>query len=145
MPVLVVLDAAGDSQALLDYVRTMHAGEAEYVLLSVSLSGREADREAARNVLNEALYTLGEEQGTILRTRLEIGDPAEVIARVAAEEGAEVIMMPAYGDGEFPRLQELGYAAHQVSHRTTIPILIKSPVGFEALIGDERVVTLPTR
>jgi nucleotide-binding universal stress UspA family protein len=145
MPVLMVLDAAGDSHALLEYVRTIREGEGEYVLLSVSLSGREADLEAARNVLNEALHTLGEEPTAVLRTRLEIGYPAEVIARVANEEAADVIMMPAYGDGEFPRLKDLGDVAHEVAHRTNIPILIKSPVGFEALMRDERILTVPLR
>jgi nucleotide-binding universal stress UspA family protein len=145
MRVLMVVDAAEQSQALLDYVRTAHENEAEFVLLAVSLSGRTAELQATENVLEEALHALTEEPGGRFRARLEIGDPAEVIARVAQEEEASVIMMPAHGDGEFPRLQALGGVAHAVAHRTNIPLLIASPSGLEALLRDERVVTVPAR
>lgn len=145
MRVLMVVDAAEQSQALLDHVRSTDESEAEYVVLTVSLSGRAADLHTAENVLQEALAALGEEVGDRSRARLEIGDPAEVIARIAGEEEASVIMMPAHGDGEFPRLEALGGLAHAVAHRTNVPILIASPSGLEALLRDERVVTVPAR
>lgn len=145
MRVLMVIEAAEQSQALLDYVRTAHEQEAEFVLLGVSLSGRAAELQATENLLNEALSALTEEPDARYRTRLEIGDPVEVIPRIAEEIEASVIMMPAHGDGEFPRLQELGGVAHAVAHRTNIPILIASPSGLEALLRDERVLTVPAR
>jgi nucleotide-binding universal stress UspA family protein len=145
MLVLMVLDAAEETHELLEYVRTVHRVDAELVLLSISLSGREADRAVAERVLAEGLQTLGAKPGPGLRTRLEIGDPAEVIARVVREERPDVIMMPAYGDGEFPRLQELGALAREIAQRTNIPLVIASPVGLEALLRDERIVTLPAR
>jgi nucleotide-binding universal stress UspA family protein len=145
MRVLMVVDAAEQSHALLDYVRTAHENDAEFVLLAVSLSGRSAELQTAQKVLEEALHALSEEPGDRFRARLEIGEPGEVIARVAQEEDASVIMMPAHGDGEFPRLQELGGVAHAVAHRTNIPILIASPSGLEALLRDERVLTVPAR
>lgn len=145
MRVLMVVDAAEQSQALLDYVRTAHANDLEFVLLAISLSGRTADLHAAEQVLTEAVRALGVEPGPRFRVRLEIGDPAEVIARVAQEEQASVIMMPAHTDGEFPRLQELGGVAYAVAHRTNIPLLIASPSGLEALLRDERILTMPAR
>jgi nucleotide-binding universal stress UspA family protein len=144
MVVLLVLDAADESHELLEYVRSVHRVDADLVLLSISLSGREADRAVAERVLTEALQTLGARPGPGLSARMEIGDPADVIARVVDEERPDVIMMPAYGDGDFPRLQELGTLAREIAHRTNIPLVIASPAGLEALLRDERIVTLPS-
>src|SRR5690349_9600822 len=110
MTLLMVLsDTLVESRQLLDYVNAMADFQMRVVLLRVSPSGREASLEMSHRVIDQARHALqvaGCEREIV--NRLEIGDPEAIVPRVAEEEQADVILMPAFSPEEFPRLQEMG-------------------------------------
>jgi hypothetical protein len=75
--------------------------------------------------------------GTRVRTRLEVGDPRAVVAQVAADEGADVVVMGALGSNGLPYGPELGETAQATWGECTRPILVGSPRGVELLAGEE--------
>ena len=145
MTLLMVLsDTLVESRQLLDYVNAMADMEVRVVLLRVSPSGREASLEISHRVLEQARHTLefSDSQREIV-TRLEIGDPGEIVPRVAQEEQVNVILMPAFGPEEFPRLQELGELPRATAEQVQVPLIISSPEGLEALLKRQRILTVP--
>jgi nucleotide-binding universal stress UspA family protein len=145
MTLLMVLsDTLLESRQLLDYINAMADVEARIVLLRVSPSGREASLETSHRVLEQARHALSfapvERE---IATRLEIGDPEAIVPRVAEEERADVILMPAYGPAEFPRLQELGQLPRTTAEHVHVPVVISSPEGLEALLERQRILTVP--
>ncbi len=145
MTLLMVLsDTLVESRQLLDYLNAMADVEARVVLLRVSPSGREVSLEISHRVLDQARHALeyaGSERE--LTTRLEIGDPEQIVPRVAQEERADVILMPGFNPEEFPRLQELGAVPRTTAEQVQIPIVIQSPEGLETLLKRERILTVP--
>jgi hypothetical protein len=145
MTLLMVLsDTLVESRQLLDYVNAMADLEARVVLLRVSPSGREASLEMSNRVLEQARHTLQfADSHREIVSRLEIGDPEAIVPRVAEEERASVILMPAFGPEEFPRLQEIGTLARATADQVQVPVVISSPEGLEALLKRQRILTVP--
>jgi hypothetical protein len=145
MTLLMVLsDTLVESRQLLDYLNAMADVDARIVLLRVSPSGRQAGLEMSHRVLDQARHTLQyADSGREVVPRLEIGDPEEIVPRVAIEEGAHVILMPGFGPEEFPRLQELGAIPRSTAEQVQVPVVIQSPEGLETLLKRERILTVP--
>jgi nucleotide-binding universal stress UspA family protein len=145
MTLLMVLsDTLVESRQLLDYVNTIADFQVRVVLLRVSPSGSVASLEMSRRVLEQARQGLriasAEREIT---TRLEIGDPEAIVPRVAGEERADVILMPAFGPEEFPRLQEIGDLPRTTADQVQVPVVISSPEGLEAVLKRQRILTIP--
>jgi nucleotide-binding universal stress UspA family protein len=145
MTLLMVLsDTLVETRQLLDYVNAMADFQVRVVLLRVSPSGREASLSMSHRVLEQARHALqtsgGERQ---ISTRLEIGDPEVIVARIAEEEGANVILMPAFTPEEFPRLQELGNLPRATAEQVQVPVVVSSPEGLETVLKRQRILTVP--
>jgi nucleotide-binding universal stress UspA family protein len=101
-------------------------------LLHVIPSGRPAEVEAGQRVLSEAVRKFRSLDREIrVEGRLEIGAIAEQIVQVAEEIDAALIVMSAYGDGEFPQLGVpllggLGRVARFALERGRRPVLLVS-------------------
>jgi nucleotide-binding universal stress UspA family protein len=145
MTLLMVLsDTLVESRQLLDYVNAMADFQVRVVLLRVSPSGSVASLEVSRRVLDQARQALrvgGAERE--ITSRLEIGSPAEIVPRVAEEERADVILMPAFSPEEFPRLQEMGALPRSTAEQVQVPVVISSPEGLEAVLKRQRILTVP--
>ncbi len=145
MTLLMVLsDTLVETRQLLDYVNAMADVPVRVVLLRVSPSGREASLEMSHRVLDQgrqALHVAGAERE--IATRLEIGDSAEIVPRVAEEERADVILMPGFSPEEFPRLKEMGELPRTTAEQVHVPVVISSPEGLEAVLKRQRILTIP--
>jgi len=78
--------------------------------------------EAQEQALREARLKL-EAAGLKFVERREIGDPADLVARVAQETGSKLIFIGSRGQGAIGSLL-LGSTSHKVMHLTTIPVVI---------------------
>jgi nucleotide-binding universal stress UspA family protein len=145
MTLLMVLsDTLVETRQLLDYVNAMADFKVRVVLLRVSPSGREASLSMSHRVLEQARHALQTNVGEReLSTRLEIGDPEAIVPRVAEEEGANVILMPAFTPEEFPRLQELGNLPRATAEQVQVPVVVSSPEGLETVLKAQRILTVP--
>jgi nucleotide-binding universal stress UspA family protein len=145
MTLLMVLsDTLVETRQLLDYVNAMADFQVRVVLLRVSPSGRVASLSMSHRVLEQAKHALETHDGTReISSRLEIGDPEVIVPRIAEEEGADVILMPAFGPEEFPRLQELGDLPRATAEQVQVPVVISSPEGLEAVLKRQRILTVP--
>ena len=145
MTLLMVLsDTLVESRQLLDYVNAMGDFPMRVVMLRVSPSGREASLEISHRVLDQARHALETHDGAReISPRLEIGDPEAIVPRIAEAEGANVILMPAFGPEEFPRLQELGDLPRTTAEQVQVPVVISSPEGLEAVLKRQRILTVP--
>lgn len=145
MTLLMVLsDSLDESRPLLEYVSAIADPEVRILLLRVSPSGRAASLQMSQRVLDQARHMLqlaGEPRE--IATRLEIGDPEQIVPRIAGSERADVILMPAYGPEEFPRLKELGELPRATAEQVHVPVIISSPEGLEALLERQRILTVP--
>jgi nucleotide-binding universal stress UspA family protein len=74
------------------------------------------------------------------RLAVRDGDPRAVIAEVADEEGATVVVVGAEGRGGFRGLG-VGTVAHQLSHHILVPVVIVPALG-RSLVGGTVVVGL---
>jgi hypothetical protein len=137
-------DTLVESRQLLDYLNAMADFQVRVVLLRVSPSGREASLSMSHRVLEQARHALQTNDDTRqITSRLEIGDPEAIVPSVAVEEGANVILMPAFGPEEFPRLQELGDLPRTTAEQVQVPVVISSPEGLEAVLKRQRILTVP--
>ena len=85
----------------------------------------EAQRKWATDVLAERAVALAA-QGVTARGRLEVGVPWKEIVRVAADEGAEMIVMGTQGRTGLDRWL-LGSVAERVVRRAPCPVLTVRP------------------
>ena len=99
-------------------------------LVHAIASGRPAEVEAGQRVLGEAARALRRRDRDLsIEARLEIGDTAEQLLRVAEEIQPALIVMSAHGEGDFPRLRSLGRVAGETLARGCRPVLLVSPTG----------------
>jgi nucleotide-binding universal stress UspA family protein len=83
--------------------------------------------ERAREVLDEILLDDNEELGgTRWEGRLEPGDPADALLRVAEEVGAEALVVGSHGYGPLASL--LGSVSHELLRRADRPVTV-IPIG----------------
>jgi nucleotide-binding universal stress UspA family protein len=137
--ILVAIDGSQTALRALDFAvqQARHAPAAELHVLSVqpTLSNytaaeiyvtaeriRDVAAERARAILDAAAGRLKMTDCTYTLEQLE-GDPAETIARRAAELGCESIVMGTHGLTSFGILF-LGSVAQRVVHHATVPVTL---------------------
>jgi nucleotide-binding universal stress UspA family protein len=95
----------------------------------------------ARAYLDDARSRFGP-GAAVGETRVEEGDPAAAIARVAAEEGASMIAMATHGRGGLPAVL-MGSVAHGTLRRATVPLLLVRPAGLRRATGSTGAAAAP--
>ncbi len=100
---------------------------ADVCLVHVIPSGRTAEVEAGQRLLRDAARSVQRLDRTLVVTaRMEIGEAAEQIVRVAEELGADLIVMASHGDGDFPYLSGVGRTALATREQARRPVLLVS-------------------
>ena len=139
MKILLAVDGSAYTKKMLAYLcvhdELMGGGRNQCTLLTVmsalppraraALSKEMVDsyyQEESAKVLEPALKFLEQHQITAA-TRLEIGPPGELIARVAEEEKYDLIVMGTHGHGSLGRLV-MGSVSTQVLANCTVPVLL---------------------
>jgi nucleotide-binding universal stress UspA family protein len=130
--ILVALDGSLDAEsALLHAVALAHDQNARITLLSV---GPPLNRSAAvgtapapdlidvhKEILRDATALIPQDVG--VTTRLERGDAAATILRIAREEDSSLIVMGSHGHSRFHRAL-LGSVSEKVLAQSEIPVLL---------------------
>jgi nucleotide-binding universal stress UspA family protein len=130
MTCLMEINRTSPSPALLYEAACRYRRCGEICLVHAVASGRPAEVEAGQRVLLEAARTLRRlNRELAIETRLEIGETAERLLRVAKEIHPALIVMSAHGEGDFPRLGSLGRVARDTLEQGQRPILLVSPSG----------------
>jgi nucleotide-binding universal stress UspA family protein len=130
--ILVALDGSPDAEAALRHAATLARDQnARLTLLTVSPPPSAAAGAGATQppdlldlqgtILREATAWLPEDIG--VTTRLERGDPAETILRIAREEEPDLIVMGSHGRGRFRRAL-LGSVSERVLKASAVPVLL---------------------
>lgn len=116
--------------------RAQEQPNGEVVLLHVSPSGRPAEMETARRLLDECRDRCQVLAGGVsVRTCLEVGHRLDRLAQIAERLSADCVVVGSHDAGEFPRLKELGESARATVERLTRPVLVVGRAGerrFEA-------------
>ena len=103
-------------------------GDAAVAIDAVPTPLPDPDTEAAieeeqRNDAEKAVETLAAELGIDAQWRVEFGDAAAVICRVAADEGFDLVVTGSHGSGFFKRML-MGSVSHHVLHHAPCPVLV---------------------
>lgn len=99
-------------------------------LVHVIASGRPAEVEVGQRLLLEAARALRRlDRGLSIEARLEIGETADGLLRVADEIDPALIVMNAHGEGDFPRVGAVGRAARRMLAHGCRPVLLVAPSG----------------
>lgn len=135
--ILVPLDGSPEARAALPYAGALATPGTEIVLLTVVPSATDAD--AARADLEGVAQQL-RVAGSLVRTEVEVGDPARRIVAMAADLGVAMIVMASHGRGALGRLI-YGSVADRVVREATIPTMVvrarqvePGPVGITRLV-----------
>ena len=92
-------------------------------LVHVIPSGRTAEVEAGQRLLRDAARAVERlERNLAVTARMEIGDAAEQLVRVADELDADLIVMASHGDGDFPYLSGIGRTALATREQAGRPV-----------------------
>ena len=146
LTILVPVDGSTLAAQALPYTRRLASGRATLVLLRI-LSAPEPIRDtvgraivpvdaaarwaedAARKDLEETAAELRnvEPAGVVVVTEVRTGDPAEIILRVAAERGVDLIVMASHGRGAIGRVA-FGSVADRVARAASVPVMIVRPL-----------------
>jgi nucleotide-binding universal stress UspA family protein len=118
--ILIPLDDSPEARVALPYAAALATPGTEIVLLTVVPSATDAD--VARAGLETAAQRL-RMAGQTVRTEVATGDPARRIVDMAANLGAEMIVMASHGRGALGRLI-YGSVADQVGHESPVPVMI---------------------
>jgi nucleotide-binding universal stress UspA family protein len=139
--IVVPLDGSALGEAALPIARTLLAPDGELALTRVvynpdayttwSLGGAVPLDELDRAFRQDAEQELSQEAdrlggGARVRILVGAGDPAEEIARLAGEVGAELIVLATHGRGAFGRWTH-GSVADRVARIATIPVVLVRP------------------
>ena len=74
----------------------------------------------------ERLAAAFREAGLEAHARVELGNPADVVLRIAAEEGSSLIVIGATGKGHVAELV-LGSVSDEVIRKSHLPVLVVKP------------------
>jgi nucleotide-binding universal stress UspA family protein len=135
--ILVPLDDSPEARVALPYAAALATPGTEIVLLTVVPTATDAD--AARAGLETAAQHL-RVAGQTVRTEVATGDPARRIVDMAADLGAELIVMASHGRGALGRLI-YGSVADQVGRESPVPVMVvrarqlePGPIGITRLV-----------
>lgn len=131
MVTLVEVDGSQASRHALQYAVRSHAPDTELLLLYVAASGRQSELETGRYWLEDGRRTCEVACDVQIRTRLEVGDPAETIPAVADAENADLIVIGSHGIDGFPHVESLGGIARQLLTDVGRRVVVISPQGTE--------------
>ena len=133
--ILLPVDGSPESLRAARYALS-HAGadQAEYILANVydpvprTIGGQALERlgqeiSTEEDAVMAPYRALFREAGFVFRERLEEGHPASAIARIAAEEGCDLILMGTRARSDLSGLL-LGSVSHQVVHEAPCPVLL---------------------
>jgi nucleotide-binding universal stress UspA family protein len=84
----------------------------------------EANRRAGRDVVTRVERDL-RETGLPIQTEVALGDPREVILRIAQEHGADLIVVGSHGRSGLPKLLMGSVATHVVTHAPCNVLVVK--------------------
>lgn len=146
MKVLAYVDGSQWSGRALQHACRFLSPTDELVLLYVAPRGGPGYVESGKMVLEASLRASGLDRAPERRVtpRICIGDPREMIPKVAEQEDADVILMGALGADGFPHVSDISDTARETSERTNRPVVVYSPRGLELLLKNEgRLVTQP--
>jgi nucleotide-binding universal stress UspA family protein len=107
--ILVGVDGSVHSERALDWARSL-----------AELTGADVSAVHAAGLLVD--------EGMAERCRIVPGDPVSVLLRLAAEEGADLIVIGSRGHGEHSGVF-LGSTSHQVAERSHVPVVIVTVPG----------------
>lgn len=149
MKVLVAVDDSPCSQAALEFVRRTHwSKDTKFVVLSavpvlasiyslVEAGGytvfppmQEGQRKAAQELAARAERGLRDE-GLVTEAKVELGDPREVILRVAEEQGMNLIVMGSHGRSGLRKLLMGSVASHVTTHARCSVLVVKLGRGMD--------------
>jgi len=117
---------------------------AEVVLLHVSPSGRPAEMESGRRLLDECRDRTRLMLGTdAVHTCLEVGNRIDRLAQTAERLAADCVVVGSHDAGEYPRLKELGESARAAVDRMTRPVLVVGQDGARRFEAQCEVVDVP--
>jgi nucleotide-binding universal stress UspA family protein len=135
---LVLLDGSQSSLEAMKYAARTHS-ESRILLLYVAPSGREAELERGRFVLEEARRECGRISRDLeVDLRMEIGDRRSRLPEVAAEEDAALLVMGAHGVNALPHLELVSEDITELSEEIQRPVVIVLPSGqVRTAMGDE--------
>lgn len=148
---LVPLDGSATAEAALPHLKRLVGRDGEVILLrAVPLpvtrrglpSARPDDREA-RAYLDQA-KALVQDFGFAVRTRVLVGDPADAILAVAAEESPAMIVMATHGATGLRRVL-FGSVAQAVLRDAAVPVLVVHPFRPGGLLKPLKVGGTPIR
>ncbi|MBW6463252.1 MAG: universal stress protein [Firmicutes bacterium] len=128
--VLVAVDFSGPAMELLNAVTDLqHMGLEELVIVHVirmesAAIGLSAKRRDFLKKIDKRKHEL-EEQGLSVRVLQPVGNPAEEIKTLAAEENADLILIGSLGEGSLVRKLFLGSTVTDVIRGTRKPVLIE--------------------
>jgi nucleotide-binding universal stress UspA family protein len=135
--ILVPLDDSPEARVALPSAAALATPGTEIVLLTVVPTATDAD--AARAGLETAAQHL-RVAGQTVRTEVATGDPARRIVDMAADLGAELIVMASHGRGALGRLI-YGSVADQVGRESPVPVMVvrarqlePGPIGITRLV-----------
>ncbi len=132
--ILVTLENSESDQVILRHIRPLAKLAGSKLLLMHVADGFVArhqellDLHDSEEIAGDRLYLETEcaklrAEGFEAQAVLERGEPAEQILRVAQEEKCELIAMATHGHGAMADFI-LGSVAHEVRHRTSLPLLL---------------------
>lgn len=140
--ILLPLDGSDLATVSLPFTRALAMHTTALLLLRVvpdptpltSLGGARSDRlaEIMQRATDEAARYLGDvaailrHETTHIRTIVEVGEPDAVIARVAAENAVDLIVMATHGRGAFGRVM-IGSVADRVARSAVVPVMLIHP------------------
>lgn len=139
---LVPLDGSDLATVSLPFVRTLATRSTAIILLRVvpdpipltPMVGGDGDRldamvwratDEATRYLNDVAAILTNETEHI-RTMVEVGEPNEVITRIAARNAVDLIVMGTHGRGAFGRVM-VGSVADRVARSSVVPVMLVHP------------------
>ncbi|MBM3457427.1 MAG: universal stress protein [Armatimonadetes bacterium] len=129
MTTLVPVDGSHSSQEALLYVARTRPQD-DVLLLHVAPSAREVDLERGRFLLEDGRRTCRELSPELgVEVRLEIGDRAEQLNRVAEETGADLIVLGAHGVNALPKADRVSPQLAEWSGGNRRPVVRVQPDG----------------
>jgi len=129
MTTLIPIDGSQSSQEALKYAARSRP-DGELLLLYVAPSGRQADLERGRFLLEDGRRTCeGLGEGLRVETRLEVGDRREKVTEVAAEANCDLVIMGAHGVNAIPHVERVSRDACDMTEEIDQPVVLVLPTG----------------
>lgn len=129
MTTLVPVDGSTSSLEAMRYAARIHP-TGNMLLLYVSPSGRQADLERGRFILEDSERECrGMAKEVHVSTRLEVGDRHAKLPEVAADEECDLVVMGAHGVNALPHVEKVSRDASVLKEEMHRPVVLVLPTG----------------